>query len=34
MPKLTEEATAQAFGASKKKWALVVVAFLAEQSSC
>ena len=29
MPKLTEEATAEAFGASKKKWALVVVAFLA-----
>ena len=29
MAKLTEEATAQALGTSKKKWALVVVAFLA-----
>jgi hypothetical protein len=29
MAKLTEEATAQALGTSKKKWALVVVAFFA-----
>jgi hypothetical protein len=29
MAKLTEEATAQVLGTSKKKWALVLVAFLA-----